>query len=194
MDSVRKTIGGVGNLLFKQSYLMGQVLDGVIPDVYVQSSEYWSKHREQIRSAFSGKIGSKDLTALHLRRGDYVDTDFHVKLWETDYYKKAVEFFPSTERFLVFYKDNQGKDDEDRLWCAKFMTDLVGSRWSFAPSETSETEDLNLMASCKNIIMANSSFSWWAAFLGIHKVIICPKNWFTDGIQRTELLNDWILI
>lgn len=195
MQDVRKTIGGLGNLMFKQAYLIGQVLEGNIPDVYVQGEFYWKKYSENIKTAFSASIGTTDKIALHIRRGDYLQAqNFHQNLWETDYYQKAVALFPD-ETFLVFCKDNQDpeQDKADRVWCRENLPKL-GIKFEMAPYEDTEVEDLNLMASCKSIIMANSSFSWWGAYLGTHEKVICPAQWFADGNQRTELLDSWIKI
>lgn len=195
MRSVRQQIGGLGNLLFKQAYLIGQMLDGEISDVYVQGESYWKKHANLIKQQFSEGIGKVDRVALHIRRGDYLQAyNFHTNLWETDYYQKAIALFPN-EIFLVFCKDNQdpAQDKADRQWCRENLPKL-GIKFEMAPYEQTEVEDLNLMASCKSIIMANSSFSWWGAYLGEHEKIICPKQWFTDGIQRTELLPEWTLL
>lgn len=197
MRSVRQDIGGLGNLMFKQAYLMGQVLDGEIPDVYVQGEKYWLDHTDRIRSAFSEGIGPQiNKVALHIRRGDYLKAHhFHMNLWETDYYKQAIALFPN-DKFIVFCKDNQGweQDKADREWCRQNLTPLLGDRFELPDRYNSEVDDFNLMASCKSIIMANSTFSWWAAYLGEHEKIICPKDWFVDGIQRTELLDSWTKI
>lgn len=194
MNNVRQSIGGLGNLLFKQAFLMGKVLDGEIPDVYVQSPKYWEKHKEFIKKSFmqenKGKTGA---VSLHIRRGDYLESSFYVHLWATDYYKKAIKEFPADTEFLVFCKDRQNaaQDAEDRNWVIHFMTALVGDRWELAPYENSETDDLNLMAACDGHIMANSSFSWWGAFLGEGKTV-APREWFSDKIQRIDLLPEWI--
>ncbi len=195
MKTIRQQIGGLGNLMFKEAFLIGQVLDGTIPDVYVQGEHYWAKHKDIIKRHFSDGIGHVDKVALHIRRGDYVNNGFYVNLWDTDYYRKALEMFP-TEQFIVFCKDNQGWDQDkaDRQWCRENLTPLLGDRFELPPKENSEIDDFNLMASCKSIVMANSSFSWWAAYLGNHDKIVCPKDWFADGIQRTELLSNWTII
>lgn len=198
MNSVRQNIGGLGNLLFKQAYLLGQYLDGNIPDVYVQSEKYWKTHAEWIKKAFGDNIGYTDKIAIHIRRGDYLKAqDFHVNLWDTDYYKEAIKLFPRGP-FLVFCKDNQDpeQDKRDREWCETNLPILLGDAFEMAPKDSTEVEDLNLMASCKSIIMANSSFSWWAAYLNPNKdkVVVCPKTWFTDGVQRCDLLDSWILL
>lgn len=195
MIGVRQQIGGLGNLLFKQAYLMGKLLDAEIPDVYVQGISYWEKHKDRIKATFSQDIGKTDKVALHVRRGDYLQAqNFHQNLWETDYYQRAVAMFPN-ETFLVFCKDNQdpAQDKLDRQWCRENLPKL-GIKFEMAPYEDTEVEDLNLMASCKSVIGANSSFSWWGAFLGEHEQVVMPAKWFTDGIQRTELLDNWTLL
>lgn len=196
MKDIRKTIGGLGNLMFKQAYLIAQALNKQIPDVYVQGMTYWQEYVPNIKQAFSEDIGPQiNKVALHIRRGDYLQAhNFHQNLWETDYYQKAVALFPD-ETFLVFCKDNQDpeQDKADRIWCRENLPKL-GIKFEMAPYEDTEVEDLNLMASCKSVIMANSSFSWWGAFLGEHEKVVCPSKWFVDGIQRTELLDSWIQI
>jgi len=191
MQSVRKVVGGLGNIMFKQAYLVGQVLDGKIPDVYVQSDKYWKQHADTIRLMYSEGIGYVDKVALHIRRGDYVNNPFYVDLWQTDYYKKAIALFPN-DNFIVFCKDNQGWDTDkaDRQWCRDNLTPLLGERFELPPKENSEWEDMNLMASCKAIIGANSSFSWWACYLGKGEKIM-PLAWYSDGVERTECPSEW---
>lgn len=197
MRSVRQEIGGLGNLLFKEAYIWGQMRDGVIPDVYVQGVSYWKKYQDEIRMRYSLGIGSIDRVALHIRRGDYLKaTQFHVNLWDTDYYQRAVTLFPNAT-FLVFCKDNQSKsqDEDDKEWCERNIP-LLNVPFELY-QHGSETDDLNAMASCtQGIIGANSSFSWWAAFLNPHpkKQVVFPKKWFVDGAKRTELLDTWKLL
>ncbi len=195
MRLVRNEIGGLGNLLFKQAYLWGQMRDGVIPDVYVQNYHYWEKYRDEMRMMFNHGIGETDRIALHIRRGDYLKVpEFHVNLWETDYYKEAVKLFPN-EKFLVFCKDNQNdaQDADDREWCENNLPSLGIDFEMYEHGH--EVDDLNAMASCKGIIMANSSFSWWSAFLGNpNKKVVCPKIWFGDGVERCKLIPEWTLL
>lgn len=197
MESVRKEIGGFGNLLFKEAFIEGEAFKGNIPDFYVQSSKYWSDFKPQIKQRFSNGIGRTDAIAVHIRRGDYVDNPFYVNLWKTEYYKKAFALFPA-ERFIVFCRDNQDwdRDKSDRQWCRYELAPILGNRFELPPKENLEHEDMNLMASCKGIIMANSSFSWWASFLNPNpdKKIICPTEWFTDKVQRCDPEPDWTLI
>lgn len=184
--------------MFKQAFIIGQMLDGDIPDVYVQGEKYWKQHTNSIRSYFSENITTNEYVSLHIRRGDYLKADhFHVDLSKTDYYLRATAMFPFS-KFLVFCKDNQGEEQDiaDREWCQEFCDQIIPGRYEMAPEHNTEVQDMNLMAGCQSQIGANSSFSWWAAFLNPNpnKVVICPKQWFVDGIQRTELLDSWILI
>lgn len=200
MKSVREDLGGLGNLLFKQAYLYGRLFQGKIPDVYVQSTRYWAAYKNEIQKILGTNIGFTNKIAIHIRRGDYLNTSFHTDLSKTNYYQHAIQHFSQHEQFLVFCKDNQGIDTDitDRKWCADFLDTFMEGRYEFAPIETTEVEDLNLMASCKSIVMANSSFSWWAAFLNPFqdKIVICPKaeTWFTDGQVRCEPEEEWITI
>jgi hypothetical protein len=192
---LRKQIGGLGNILFKQAYLWAQYSDGNIPDIYVQSEKYFKKISDGIRLEFSQGIGYVNKVSLHIRRGDYTNNDFYVNLWKTDYYKKAIAMFPE-DKFIVFCRDNQDweTDKADRQWCRENLVPLLGDRFELPPKENTETDDLNLMASCKNNILANSSFSWWAGFLNPNsrKIVIAPKAWHTDGVERTECPETWI--
>lgn len=196
MQSVRTTIGGLGNLLFKEAFLWSIFREGIIPDVYLQNETFFAKYKDEIKQKFGHGIGYTDKVALHIRRGDYLKaTQFHSNLWDTNYYKEAVKHFPN-EKFLVFCKDNQSEaqDMDDREWCEKNLP-LLGIDFELYEHGT-ETDDLNAMASCKGIIAANSSFSWWAAYLGNMEKVVFPKaeSWFTDKQQRVGLLDSWIKI
>lgn len=196
MRSVRQEIGGLGNLMFKQAYLWAQMRDGQIPDVYLQSEKYFAPYRNEVRQMFGQGIVHRSIpkVALHIRRGDYLKaSEFHVNLWQTDYYKQAIELFPD-EEFLVFCKDRQNTeiDRADHAWCVENLLPLLKGRGKmYDPATATETDDLNAMASCKSLIGANSTFSWWAAYLGGHEKVVMPKQWFTDGVIRCDLLDEW---
>lgn len=171
--------------------------DGIIPDIYVQSEKYFLKYKDEIRALYGNGIGRNDKVALHIRRGDYLKgTQFHSNLWESDYYQEAVKLFPN-EKFLVFCKDNQNPalDEADQQWCADNIPSLGIDFELYHHGE--ETNDLNAMASCKGIVGANSSFSFWAAYLGEKdKKVVMPKEdrWFNDKVIRTELPDSWTKI
>lgn len=186
MRPIRNEIGGVGNLMFKEAFIYGQARDGNIPDLYVQGEKYWKRYSDEIRERFGTGIGHSDYVGLQIRRGDYVNNKFYVNLSQTDFYQKAIAMFPE-DKFLIFCHDGQDetRDIEDTEWCKQFLDTIIPGRYlMWEPGE--ETEDLNALASCKAKIIANSSFGWWAGFLGKGRVI-APKEWFADGVKRTEL-------
>jgi len=160
---------------------------GLIPDIYVQSEEYFKDYADEIRALYSSGITKIDMVSIHVRRGDYVGNKFYVDLFENGYYERAMEMFPS-ESFLVF--------SDDIEWCKK---QEVFSGCEFANGN--EIDDLNLMASCKAHIIANSSYSWWASYLGGGKTI-APKDWYTlsspndkeDLIASTRIPSTWLRI
>ena len=197
MQEPRKIWGGLGNQMFRYAYIYAQVRKGLIPDIYIQDFKYFEEFKEEIRQLYQKGIGKrKEFIALHIRRGDYVENPFYVDLVKTDYYDKALNYFPG-EKFLVFYRDRQGtNDNQDREWVNEWLTSK-GVKFELWEGQ-SEIDDLNAMASCKGHIMANSTFSIWAAFLNPNedKKIIAPSQYYADGIERTKYPEGegWIVI
>jgi len=190
----RKLFGGLGNMMFQYAFLYSLLLDGKIPNIYLQSEKFFFKHRGKIKELYGRGIGHIDKVSIHIRRGDYINNPFYVDLTTTDYYQKAIAHFPD-DKFLIFCADRQpGSDDTtDKSWAMDFINTLgIGDRSEMFTGD-SEIDDMNAMASCKAHIMANSSFSWWASYLG-HGKVIAPKDWYSDGRQRTELLRSWTII
>ena len=179
MIPANKIFGRLGNSLFQYAFCYAYAREHNI-DFYYQDIKFFEKYQDEIKVLFGQGIVPINQVAIHIRRGDYVNNPFYVDLMETDYYERAMAMFPDDE-FLVF--------SDDIEWCKNKRT---FSNCEFAENNT-EIEDLNLMAGCKGVIMANSSFSWWGAFLSNGKVI-APKQYYSDGVERTKLLEKWIKI
>ena len=185
--------GRFGNRLFQIAYLYSQVKDGIINDWYVQDYKYFEKYADEIKQLFGEGIGYLNQVGVHIRRGKnpsnpkepaYSENPFYVDLCKTSYYDEAMKLFPNDD-FLVF------SDDPD--WCQEKFKD---NKRVQVMDKGDEVEDFNLYASTKHQIIANSSWSWWGAFLcsnAGHKVI-APKQWFADGIKRVGIPESWILI
>jgi len=176
----QKIFGRLGNSLFQYAYIYAQMKRGVLPDIYVQNPIYFEDYKDDIKKLFSDGIGHVDKIAIHIRRGDYVHNSFYVDLCKTDYYQKAMALFPN-EHFIIF--------SDDIEWCKK---QEMFKGCSFSEGHD-EVKDLNIMASCKGVIMANSSYSWWGAYLSNGKVV-APKQYYTDGVERTKYPSNWITI
>jgi hypothetical protein len=145
--------------------------DNIDLNGYYQSYKYFDHIREELIKEFTFKSGplalSSDSIVIHVRRGDYVNqSEFH-PVCDLDYYKKAMEVFDG-EKFVVV------SDDPD--WCSE---QEVFSKCKIAINR-SVADDLHTMFYAKGNIIANSSFSWWGAYLNNNpnKIVICPQNWF----------------
>lgn len=152
--------------------------DNLLLDGYFQSYKYFEDKAAEIKKILEvpneiqeGYIG------IHVRRGDYLQyPDKHPTL-PMNYYIDAVrliKFTADKEFKLLFFSDDIG-------FCQKaFQWDDTSFVTSFSPMA-----DIFNLASCEHIITANSSFSWWAAFLNSNpdKIIVCPdhKQWFGPG-------------
>jgi len=191
MQKPRKIFGGLGNRMFQGAYIYSQFRKGLIPDIYIQSEEYFKDCKDEIKKLYGTDLTPHRRVSLHIRRGDYVNNPFYIDLTQTDYYDKAIAEFPH-DRFLVFCADRQdGSDDiHDQEWVMNWLEAKYGNRFELFQGFT-EIDDFNAMAGCKDgHIMANSSFSWWASYIGGGKTI-CPLKWFTDDIKRINLLDEW---
>ena len=166
--------------MFQYAYLHAQVREGKIPDIYVQSEEYFKKYAHEVKAIFGANINIINMVAIHVRRGDYVNNLFYVDLMQTDYYQKAMDMFLDAQ-FLVF--------SDDIEWCKK---QPMFENCEFSEGND-EVTDMNLMAGCTGHIIANSSYSWWSAYIApFTKKVVAPKAWYSDGIQRTTCPTKWI--
>lgn len=182
MIPITKLTGRLGNQMFQFAFLYAYAKEHNL-DYYFQDEKFFKKYEIEIRNMFSHGIGELPYVAIHVRRTDMTTNNFDVNLSETDYYERAMEMFPGAN-FLVF--------SDDIPWCRnKWATN---PRVSFSTGD--EVEDLNKMTSCEHIITANSSFSWWGAYLNPNpnKKVICPKFEYIDRIERRKRPESWIRI
>jgi len=147
---------------------------------YFQSEKYFKHIESEIRQDFSFKkelleicnsfikenFASTDVISLHIRRGDYVYNPNH-PVQSLEYYQKALSGLPDLP-VIVF------SDDHD--WC-KEQKLFSSDRFAISEGNTTDT-DLCLMSLCKYHVIANSSFSWWGAWLANSEKVIAPQNWF----------------
>ena len=123
--------------------------------------------------------GNSELVSLHIRRGDFVSSKAASSVFkkiELDYYRAAVKKFSATSRFLVF--------GDDPALTAAFAKEIEGV--DIPSLGLSLKEEFMLMALADHQIIANSTFSWWAAYLGhsVGKRVIAPKYWYRDAARN----------
>lgn len=153
---------------------------------YFQSEKYFNDVQSIIKAEFEFKTKIREYSArirsqfkrqtisLHVRRGDYLKSPESHPVCSMDYYESALANFPTDLPVLIF------SDDID--WCKQEKL-FQQRRFVFFGGHANYI-DMCLMAMCDHHIIANSSFSWWGAWLGanVQKCIVAPKIWFgQDG-------------
>lgn len=156
---------------------------------YWQSEKFFERYKEEILSFFKWpEVKNYDFEnscSIHIRRGDYLNLQHVHPIQTLDYYEKALEVVNPQGNVFIF------SDDID--WCEqnlKFKNQIF-------MKGNSNIEDLRYMSLCTNNIIANSSFSWWGAYLNqnLSKTVVCPKKWFGDSTYDKDLkLHNWVEI
>jgi len=170
-------------------------------DGYFQSEKYFIHKRNDILNCFtfsklslvnetikSKIISNKNSVSLHIRRGDYLKPEvikYHGIL-SNEYYETAINLINEkmeNPHFFIFSND------------INFVNELYGERENFTIVEGNSIgawQDMALMSYCKHHIIANSSFSWWGAWLSKNNGIkIAPKNWFNKDVVKFDI-NDFV--
>lgn len=172
-------------------------------DGYWQSPHYFSDIRQQLLEEIqprrslnehyadlSQRIASTNAVMLHIRRGDYVHlpsaANTHGALPMT-YYERALAHMASRERdFTVFVFSDDMAWARENLRCSH-PTVFVDS----APQEGAVIDELVLMSRCRHQIIANSSLSWWAAWLNQYddKIVTAPTRWLVaEALDLRDLI------
>ena len=110
---------------------------------------------------------------LHIRGGDYVGNVYH-DVGLDAYYERAIAMFPNSHFFVV-------TNHVDYALSKPYLKDLKHTLVT-----EPELETLYLMSQCAGGICANSSFSWWGAFLNPHRKIVMPDRWYPNPSMSTE--------
>jgi hypothetical protein len=178
---------------------------------YFQSYKYLSGFENLVREIFSFPVDRLDdvnekimvaiknsiSISIHVRRGDYVSDGFTQQFHgncSLEYYSNAISLLASNnvDFTLIFFSD-------DCEWVKEQFKNLTYSKMFIDHNDGENSwKDMLLMSSCTHNIIANSSFSWWAAWLNDNpkKTIIAPKNWYADTKLNTDDLipPQWIRI
>lgn len=184
---------------------------------YFQTEKYFENISDIIRNDFKFKSEIIDSCLeimgdlnnpifIHVRRGDYLNQPDNHPTCEISYYKKALEHFDENTTVLVFSDDFQWCKEQKLFSDDRFMI----SEFDLKYNQTSDTNegrvkslipyyDLCMMTLCSGAIIANSSLSWWGAWLqkDPSQPIVAPKKWFGknyDHLDIKDLIPDrWIV-
>lgn len=171
--------------------------DDVYLDGYWQSEKYFKDVEEIIRRDFTIKIpqagrnkelasliNSCESVSLHIRRGDYISNP-HTKqfhgICDLNYYYLCIEqVVKKVERphFFLFSDDPEWVRENLKVPYPMVLVDHNTTEYAY--------EDLRLMRQCKHHIIANSTFSWWGAWLNPNpaKLVFAPRQWFSTKEQN----------
>ena len=149
---------------------------------HFQSEKFFFHHRKEILDLFEpdeesktyikekyNSVLNKDTCSIHVRRGDYLGLQNYHPVLSIEYNLSAIEFLGKNKHFMIF--------SDDVLWCQENFSFLKNKTYVIG---NSDFQDLYLMSFCNNNIIANSTFSWWGAWLNQNenKKVIIPSNWF----------------
>jgi len=169
---------------------------------YFQNEMYFKEIKEILlkeftlnldKSKYTNKIeneilDSKDSCAIHIRRGDYSNsTNINIHgVCDLAYYDKAISFINSKYDDLKYFIFS-----DDILWVKENLKMRNAIYYIDSEEKRTPHEDMYLMSLCKNNIIANSSFSWWGAWLNKNdeKIVIAPKRWFSDDTLEKQSKN-----
>jgi hypothetical protein len=185
--SSAKNFGFIGGEVLEEKHfhfdenLFDNCRDNVSLNGYLQSEKYFKNIESEIRKDFQFKqeiydiakncfdsLCSSEVISLHIRRGDYVYNPNH-PVQELSYYETALNLLDTSSTVIIF--------SDDPSW-AKSQSLFSDDR--FLISEENDTYiDMCLMTFCDYHIIANSSYSWWGAWLAESKKVIAPSSWFS---------------
>lgn len=183
--------------------------DNLYLNGYWNSPRYFEKYEDIIRKDFTfnfnldnkniviaEKIKSSCSVSIHIRRGDYITnsiTNAYHGTCDKEYYDKAVNILLEKNKnalFFIFTDDPLWVNDNFKI-DAEFI--VVSSA-----DDLNSFQDIYLMTMCKHAIIANSTYSWWAAWLitNMDKIVIAPLKWYNDNSIDTKDMfpNSWIRI
>lgn len=176
---------------------------------YWQNEKYFKQIEDTIRNDLQIKpevikkfnpkntanINKSNSISIHIRRSDYIDDTGNIKIYKniynSNYYTEAVKYFDDKINTPIYYVFS-----DDIKWCIDNFKIQTTNKLIFIES-ASAIEDFYLMSLCKNNIIANSTFSWWAAWLNSNKnkTIISPETWFINGWNDSNIApSNWIKI
>ena len=169
---------------------------------YYQTEKYFEHCKKEILDIFTFKPKIKvkalerfpkvihDTVGIHVRVGDYAGLQQYHPICEPEYYQSAMKYFEDKEYYFLIFSDN-----------IDYCKEMFGESENILYICNNEPEvDMALMSICEHNVIANSSFSWWAAWLNKNpnKKVIAPKNWFGPAYhyQNTNDLycKNWIVI
>jgi hypothetical protein len=170
------------------------VLDG-----YWQNEKYFIDIKSDVQKAFTfqesanNPILDGNSVSLHVRRGDYVEIEnqgVYGNICTKDYYEKAIKYIMENVENPHFYLFS-----DDIEWVEK---NIYQDGMTIVDNNRGDNSylDMLLMSKCRHHIIANSTFSWWGAWLGTYEgtITVSPSRWFQNHKTTDTICEGWICI
>ena len=170
---------------------------------YWQSERYFTNIQHSLRKAIAKRDFVSDLSfgladeiestkciGLHVRRGDYITNSnalaYH-GVCDAEYFNRGVKYVRGSQPIELIYLFS---DDID--WCQKNLDFGIETR--IVEDNICDTDQLKLLSLCNHQVISNSSFSWWAAWLGktTDQVVVYPRFWFANQTNLESMPAGWI--
>lgn len=174
---------------------------------YYQSEKYFLKYMDTIKQELKvvkepseenkkllEEISNCNAVCVHIRRGDYVSNSKNAALVVCDetYYRNAMKYMNESVSNPVFYIFS---DNNEEITWIKQNYQLADFNVRYVTLNNPDYEELRLMYHCKHFIIANSTFSWWGAYLSDNgeKLVVAPKVWNKEYDKEMDIYTDNIV-
>jgi hypothetical protein len=168
---------------------------------YFQSYKYFNHNSKKIINLIGinkfQKKTNKNSISMHFRMGDYKNKNFH-NILNINYYIEALKYIinkTNKDDWVVHYACEEEDINDVKEKISILKKTYKNLNFIRIDNNLSDWEQMIEMSCCNHNIIANSSFSWWSAYLNNNdnKIIVCPKNWF--GMDTRDLVfKNWIRI
>ena len=141
-------------------------------DGYFQNEQYFKEYRSDLKKLFlRNEVKPIDGYFIHVRRSDYVNHPVY-QIDYPSYFKKAIRYFPQGCKWYIV------SDDIPYCKSCELFENLDKEYMDLGTIDT-----LHFMAGCRGGICANSSFSWWGAWLSSREIVTMPRTWINNGMN-----------
>jgi hypothetical protein len=178
---------------------------------YFQSEKYFKENYktiyrmmnlERLKETFIDELNEVPSVSLHFRLGDYKKLTDHYHIMSYEYYENAlkhVSFVDETVSYALYFCEEEDLEEVQTI-IDKLILAFPDIEFVRAPNVLKDWEQLLLMSCCRHNIIANSSFSWWGAYLNSNsgKIVCYPSHWFEEKLSHNDTKDlcpdDWVKI
>lgn len=215
LSRIRRRVFGVKNSHFEERI---EDWGHIIPDVFARNEVYYSGYWQSedyfldsvekvrdtysdIRRDYSDRFNAyldliksvQHAVSLHVRLGDYVEmSETYGGICTDDYYQRAISYIKSMRKVFKLFVFSNDPDGAKKLPCLEGIDHIVFDK----SKPENDWEDMMLMKECDDNIIANSSFSWWGAWLNSHpdKIVVAPSKWVNTAEMMDIVPKTWVRI